>query len=375
MMEKRKTAVIIAAAGKGTRMGGGIPKQFMDISGIPMIIRTIGAFASAGCPDRIFVVVGKDQKEMFGELAERYGLKDKVIIAEGGARRQDSIYAGLKAAAGTGAEYVLIHDGARPFIHEETIDAVLAAVKEHGAAVAAVPVKDSMRRESGTVEREGLYAVQTPQGFKMDLIVDAYEKAEADGFEATDDAAVAEHAGISVKIVEGTYDNIKVTTKEDLPVEIRTGTGFDVHEFEEGRLLVLGGVIIPFDKGLAGHSDADVLLHAVMEALLGAAGAGDVGEHFPDTDDAYKDISSIKLLEKTNEIIRNEGYYPVNIDVKLIAQRPKIAPFKKIMEKNIAEALDMDISAVNVKGTTTEGLGFTGREEGIAAQAACTLSR
>ena len=374
-MEIRKTAVIIAAAGRGTRMGGGIPKQFMKISGIPMIIRTIGAFAEAGCSDRIFVVAGKDQIKETGKLLGSYGLSDSVSIVEGGARRQDSIYEGLKEAAKTDAEYVLIHDGARPFIHKETILAVLEAAEKHGAAVAAVPVKDSMRREEGSVEREGLYAVQTPQGFGMDLILSAYEKAEKEGFEATDDAAVAENAGAHVRIVEGTYDNIKVTTKEDVPMEIRAGTGFDVHGFTEGRPLVLGGVNIPYDKGLEGHSDADVLTHAVMDALLGAAAAGDIGKHFPDTDDSWKNISSMDLLEKTNEIIRAEGYTPSNIDVTLIAEQPKISPYTDQMEKNIAKVLGIEKEAVSVKGTTTEGLGFTGRGEGIAAQAVCTISK
>ena len=374
-METRKTAVIIAAAGKGTRMGGGIPKQFMKISGTPMIIRTIGAFADAGCSDRIFVVTGKDQMAAAGKLMEEYGLEDRVSLVAGGERRQDSIYEGLKQVAKTGAEYVLIHDGARPFIHKETILAVLEAAKEHGAAVAAVPVKDSMRREEGSVDREGLYAVQTPQGFRTDLILSAYEKAEREGFTATDDAAVAENAGAAVKIVEGTYDNIKVTTKEDVPMEMRIGTGFDVHEFTEGRPLVLGGVNILYDKGLAGHSDADVLIHAVMDALLGAAAAGDIGKHFPDTDDSWKDVSSVILLEKTNEILKAEGYKPSNIDVTLIAERPKISKYTGHMEENIARALDIDPSAVSVKATTTEGLGFTGRGEGIAAQAVCAINK
>ncbi len=374
-MEKRKTAVIIAAAGKGTRMGGGIPKQFMKISGIPMIIRTIGAFANAGCSDRIFVVAGKDQLDETAKLVGEYGLADRVSLVEGGARRQDSIYAGLKAAAETDAEYVLIHDGARPFIHRETILAVLDAAEKHGAAVAAVPVKDSMRRSSGAVDREGLYSVQTPQGFRMKLILFAYEKAEKEGFEATDDATVAENAGFGVEIVDGTYDNIKVTTKEDMPMEMRAGTGFDVHGFTEGRPLVLGGVTIPYDKGLEGHSDADVLTHAVMDALLGAASAGDIGKHFPDTEDSWKNVSSMIHPEKTKEIIKNEGYTPSNIDVTLIAERPKISAYTETMEENIAKVLGIDKSAVSVKATTTEGLGFTGRGEGIAAQAVCMINK
>ena len=374
-METRKTAVIIAAAGKGTRMGGGIPKQFMKISGIPMIIRTIGAFAEAGCSDRIFVVAGKDQTEAAGKLMEEYGLAENVTIVEGGERRQDSIYEGLTQVAGTDAEYVLIHDGARPFVHRETILAVLEAAVRHGAAVAAVPVKDSMRRVKGSVDREGLYAVQTPQGFRMDLILFAYEKAQKEGLEATDDATVAENAGFGVEIVDGTYDNIKVTTKEDMPMEMRVGTGFDVHGFTEGRPLVLGGVTIPYDKGLEGHSDADVLTHAVMDALLGAAAAGDIGKHFPDTDDSWKNVSSMALLEKTNEIIKAEGYKPSNIDVTLIAERPKISEYTEQMENNIAEVLGIDPAAVSVKGTTTEGLGFTGRGEGIAAQAVCSITK
>lgn len=217
--------------------------------------------------------------------------------------------------------------------------------------------------------------MQTPQGFDTAAIKAAYEAAYAEGFYGTDDAGIAERAGLEIRIVPGSYDNIKITTREDLSMETRVGTGYDVHRLEEGRKLILGGVDIPFERGLLGHSDADVLVHAIMDALLGAAALGDIGKLFPDTDDRYKGISSIELLKNVREAIENAGYSICNIDATLIAQKPRIAPYIEDMRTNIAAALSIEKDRVSVKATTTEKLGFTGRQEGMEAQAVCILNR
>jgi 2-C-methyl-D-erythritol 4-phosphate cytidylyltransferase/2-C-methyl-D-erythritol 2,4-cyclodiphosphate synthase len=217
--------------------------------------------------------------------------------------------------------------------------------------------------------------VQTPQGFDVALIREAYAAAEGEGFLGTDDGGLAERAGHPVTIVEGSYRNIKITTQEDLPMETRIGTGFDVHRLTEGRKLVLCGIEIPFEKGLLGHSDADVAVHALMDAMLGAAAMGDIGRHFPDTDDAYKGISSMILLQKVRELIEQEGFRLGNADITIMAQRPKLSPYIEKMRTNIAAVLGMDAGSINVKATTTEKLGFVGRQEGIAAEAVCTINR
>ena len=240
-------------------------------------------------------------------------------------------------------------------------------------------VKDSLRRSLGessrSVNREDYYAVQTPQGFKKSILIEAYDKAMRDGFTGTDDASLVERAGYEVEIVKGDYRNIKITTKEDLPMENRIGTGFDVHAFSEGRDLILGGVRIPFEKGLAGHSDADVLTHALMDALLGAAALGDIGRLFPDTDEDYRGISSMVLLKRVAGLIADNFFSIGNIDITLIAQRPKISPYTEEMRSSIAAVLGIDKSRISIKGTTTEKLGFVGREEGIAAEAVCLIYR
>jgi len=377
MFMDKKIAVIIAAAGEGARMGGPVPKQFLKIGGKAMFIKTAEAFRRNSHIDYIIIAANERYLSEYNTLLADSGIN--AILAAGGKKRQDSVAEGLKKLP-EDADYVLIHDAARPFITGELIDKTIASVIEKKAVVCAVPVKDTIRviKDGGgsfTPDRGEFYSAQTPQAFEKALILDAYEKAASEGFYGTDDAALAERAGYHVHIISGSYDNIKITTEGDLPVKIniRTGTGFDVHAFESGRRLVLGGVTIPFEKGLSGHSDADVLLHAVIDALLGAAGCGDIGRHFPDSDEKYKDISSLLLLEKTADIIKEKGFSVGNIDVTLIAEKPKIAPYAGGIKANIAKALGLSEERVNIKGKTTEGLGFVGREEGIAAQAACLL--
>lgn len=360
-------------------MGSSLPKQFLPIGGGTILEKAVKAFEDTYFVDDILVVTGQDFVPLCNRLCGGFSKVRKIIA--GGRERQDSVKNGLDFAEDG---YVLIHDGARPYITGEIIQRVMESTAKNGAAVAAVKAKDTVRqllgdgsrtRSSRTLDRSRLYNVQTPQGFETALIKEAFEKACGEGFYGTDDAVLVERLGHDVAIAEGSYENIKITTKEDLPVDMRAGTGFDVHRLAENRKLILCGVEIPFEKGLLGHSDADVALHALMDALLGAAALGDIGRHFPDTDDRYKGISSIRLLEEVKRILSEAGYTLNNADITIIAQRPKLLPYIEQMRKNIAEALNADISRISVKATTTERLGFAGREEGIAAEAVCTINR
>lgn len=375
MYGQEQVTAIIMAAGTGSRMGAAVPKQFLKIKGRTVLERAVLPFENNGFVDDILVVCGQDFVPLCKRLCSAFS-KVRAIIT-GGEQRQDSVRNAINALEIGADGYVLIHDGARPFVTDEIICRVLAGAADAGAAVCAVPVKDTVRRitEEGstTLDRSQLCNVQTPQGFKAAVIRDAFAAADSEGFVGTDDAGLAERAGYHVTLVEGSYDNIKITTREDMPVETRIGAGFDVHKMTDGRKMILCGVDIPFEKGLLGHSDADVALHALMDAMLGAAALGDIGSHFPDTDDTYKGISSMELLRQTAAIIDEAGYRLANADVTIIAQRPKIAPYIREMRENIAEALGVDIENISVKATTTEKLGFTGREEGIAAQAVCLL--
>lgn len=374
MYKDKKVTAIITAAGKGSRMGASLPKQFLKIGSKTILEKAILPFEKADFIDQIIVVSGAEFVEVCKGLCA--GITKLKAVVEGGKERQDSVNNALKLVEDG---YVLIHDGARPYITERVILNVLEDVSKVGAAVAAVPVKDTIRQQTEeggkTLKRSELYSVQTPQGFEVSLIKEAFRKAFEDGFYGTDDAGLVDRMGKEVAVSEGDYRNIKITTKEDMPVEVRVGTGFDVHRLVEGRKCIVCGVDIPFDRGLLGHSDADVALHALMDAMLGAAALGDIGKHFPDTDPKYKGISSIKLLEYVNQFIAEEGYTLGNCDVTIMAQKPKMLPYIGQMRENIAEALNIPIGAVNVKATTTEKLGFVGREEGIAAEAVCILNR
>lgn len=381
MYKNSKVAVIIAAAGRGRRVGGPVPKQYLKIGGEPVILKTLRVFSELEEIDHIFIVTNEDYIDKCREIVESGGVKKVEAIVCGESERQESVYNALQEVnrKRPGVEYVLIHDGARPYVNEETVLGVIKAAAENGAAAACVAMKDSVRKTFGdksiSVDRNDYFAVQTPQGFKKSYLIEAYDKALKEGYRGTDDASLVERAGYEVKVVDGDYQNIKITTREDLPVESRVGTGFDVHRFETGRNLILGGVKIPYENGLAGHSDADVLLHALMDALLGAAALGDIGVHFPDTDDRYKGISSLILLSKVRELL-NENFYSIgNVDITVIAQKPKISPYTEEMKSNISSVLKIEKNRINIKGTTTEKLGFTGRGEGIAAEAVCSIYR
>ena len=379
MYKNKKIAVIIAAAGIGRRMNADIPKQYLEIDGKPMLIKTALEFSKNENIDYIIVVTNPNYIAECEKLLQENSVD--ATLVNGGKERQDSVYEGIKRLP-EDAEFVFVHDAARPFVTQNLINETAHAVYEKQAVVCAVPVKDTIRMKTGenssvTTDRNLMFAVQTPQAFEKKLLMKAYEQAFSEKFYGTDDAVLVERAGYQVHIIEGSNDNIKITAKEDMPVseETRIGTGFDVHAFSENQKLILGGVEIPFEKGLLGHSDADVLVHAVIDALLGASGLGDIGKHFPDNDQKYKGVSSLLLLKEVASFVRAEGYSVGNIDATVIAEKPKIATYTDEMSKKIAEALNIHKGKVNIKGTTTEKLGFIGRGEGIAAQAVCTLTR
>ncbi|MDT8902729.1 2-C-methyl-D-erythritol 4-phosphate cytidylyltransferase [Anaeroselena agilis] len=380
---------VVAAAGSGRRMGKEMNKVFLPLAGRPILARSVAAVAA--CPEvaDLVVVVAPGEEEQAAALIAPLALAKPWRVVAGGAERQHSV-ANALAAMPDAADIILIHDGARPLVDAETISAAIAAAREHGAAGVAVPVKDTIKTvdESGCVaatpDRSTLWAIQTPQVFAASLLREAYALAAAAGVVATDDAALVERLGQKVRIVPGSYRNIKITTPEDMVMAqallgnetkatSRIGIGYDVHRLVAGRPLIIGGVDIPYEKGLEGHSDADVLLHAVKDALLGAAALGDIGRHFPDTDPAYKGASSVRLLAAVGEKLAAAGWRAANIDAVVIAEKPKLAPHIPAMNANIAAALGIDAGRVNVKATTTEGLGFTGRREGIAAQAVAAI--
>lgn len=379
MIENKRVYTVISAAGSGRRMGAPIPKQFIVNRGRTILEQTVERFAGNNMVDKVILVVSGSWREYCEKLFAFSGYKEKLIFTEGGAERQDSVYQALIAIEKDGADaddLVLIHDGVRPYASEALIETVCRKTLEAGAVVPAVSPKDTIRHETeGTLDRSMLWCVQTPQGFRKGLIMMAFQKAFEDGFYGTDDAGLVEYLGEKVAIVPGESTNIKITTPEDLTVENRIGTGFDVHQLVEGRKLILGGVEIPYEKGLLGHSDADVLVHALMDAMLGAAALGDIGKLFPDNDDRFKGISSMKLLEEVGRVLKEKGYTLGNADVTVICQRPKLAGYIDEMRRGIAQVLDVETDRISIKATTTEKLGFTGRGEGIAAEAVCILTK
>lgn len=362
---------IILAAGKGNRFGGDTPKQFQKINGKEMVELAISKFEENDKVDYIILVL--DEKDPnFDEMSAKYITELSKIrtVVPGGKERQDSVRNGLKYALNG---IVLIHDSARPFVTNEVIDRVIIEASKSGSAVPCVDPKDTIRTGETTLNRNELHLVQTPQGFKLDLLKDAYDKAYMEGFYGTDDASIFERFNSPCSIVEGDYENIKITTKDDMKEErtfsYRVGNGFDVHKLVPDRKLVLGGVEIPYELGLLGHSDADVALHALMDSLLGAAGLGDIGRHFPDTDDEYLGISSLELLKRTKDMLVKRGFEISNVDITIICEKPRISMYTDDMIERIAGTLEIHKDQVNVKGTTTEKLGFTGRGEGIASLA------
>lgn len=367
-------SAVILAAGSSTRMG--FDKLAFALGDGTVLGRSLRAFDACPLIGEIVVVTGRDDALARREAA---ACAKPVRLVPGGATRAESALAGVRAASGT---LVAIHDAARPFVSEEVITAAIEAAEQTGAAAPAVAVKDTVKvaaadgRVLNTPDRSTLFAVQTPQCFRRELYLRALDAVSEDKADlVTDDCSLFELAGLPVVLTPGDYANLKITTKEDLKGEstMRIGHGYDVHRLVEGRRLILGGVDIPYEKGLLGHSDADVLLHAISDALLGAAALGDIGKHFPDTDPRYEGADSLRLLQEVGNLVRQAGYTVGNVDATVLCQAPKLAPHIQTMRANIARALDVPVECISVKATTEEHLGFTGQGQGIAAHAVALL--
>lgn len=377
-----RAAAIVLAAGSGTRCGGDGNKMFIRIGGLTVLERTLSAFEQSGCFNHIALVYRACDRDETKDAAER-SLSLPFSLVEGGSERQFSVKNALDAVSGAGL--VAVHDGARCFISPEAIRRCVEKARETGAAAAGVNTRDTIKVTDGgliveTLDRSRLVNIQTPQVFRFDWLKKAHEAAAADGFIGTDECVLLERIGLPVSLVAAGSDNIKITTQEDVMLArllagetIRTGTGYDAHRLVTGRPLMLGGVAVPHTHGLSGHSDADVLLHAVMDALLGAAALGDIGAHFPCTEE-FRDASSMDLLARTRDLLAQKGFRVIHIDATLVLERPKIAPYIALMRGNIARALGIGADAVSVKATTTEGLGFEGRGEGASAMASATVA-
>ena len=410
----RDVGAVIVAAGRGLRMRArGLPlKQYRLLGGRPVFWWSLHLFEQVPSVGEIVLVLPPDDVEWVRErwLSDWPGVKPLALVA-GGASRQESVSRGRQALS-PACRWIAVHDGVRPLCTPELVERVIAGARETGAAIAALPLVHTLKQvnEAGevvqTLPRENLWIVQTPQVFRRDLL----EQAHADGAaldQVTDDAALLERMGVRVRVVPGEETNMKITYDGDLAVAqallgvvhprtldthraedasrrvqrvsgelpVRMGYGFDVHRLEPGYSLILGGVRIPYEKGLVGHSDADVLTHAVMDALLGAAGLGDIGRHFPDTDEAYRGADSMDLLQRVVALLAQRGWVVGQVHATVVAKRPKLAPYIPQMRARLAQRLGVSVEAVNVKATTSEGLGFTGRGEGIAAHAVATVIR
>ena len=411
MSNSEPVAVVIVAAGRSTRMAG-LDKQFAIAGQKPLLAHTVAVFERNPTISHIVLVLNESNLLRGRALAYQEGWQKVRYIVTGGARRQDSVWNGLQSLSDNPPKWVLIHDGARPFVDDNIIADGLIAVREYGACVVGVPVKDTIKLVKTdtllveqTPPRELLWAVQTPQFFDYALICETHRQAIRLQLDVTDDASLLEKLNRPVKIFQGTYTNIKVTTPDDLLLaqrlfaespaniaadtapshpnilkdnalpQMRIGQGYDVHRLVAGRPLILGGLHVPFEMGLDGHSDADVLTHAIINALLGAAGLGDIGRYFPPSDPTYKGISSLNMLAQVNQLLQASGWQIQNIDATVAAQRPKLGPHAAQMRQLLASQLGIAPDQVNLKATTTEKLGFVGREEGLEAQAIALLVR
>jgi 2-C-methyl-D-erythritol 4-phosphate cytidylyltransferase/2-C-methyl-D-erythritol 2,4-cyclodiphosphate synthase len=386
-----RVSAIIAAGGRGERLGGAVPKQLLRVGGRPILERSVAAFLAHPQVDEIIVALPLDMCE--APPSYLVGTVKPLRIVHGGARRQDSVLNAFRAASSS-SDIIVIHDAARPFVTADLIRRTIGAAVESGAALAALHARDTVKQTTaasggepvvaGTLPRDSIALAQTPQAFRRDVL----QAALAAGGDATDEATLAERAGYPVRIVDGDASNIKITTPGDLALADaiasmsdsqihagkpsrtgRAGIGYDLHRLVDGRPLILGGVTIPFDRGLAGHSDADAVCHAITDAVLGAAGAGDIGGHFPDTDPQWKGASSLELLRRAAAIVLALGTEVGNVDATVIAERPKLAPYIGAMRANIAAALGIAEDRVSLKGKTNEGVGELGRGEAIAVHA------
>lgn len=375
-----KVAALIVAAGRGQRAGAPLPKQYLDLNGETILRRSAKAFLDSGLVHVVQVVIHPDDRPLYEESASGLGLREPCA---GGASRQESVRLGLEALAAENPDLVLIHDAARPFVSATLIRAIVDGLSNNEAVIPGLAVTDTIKQVdggiiTGNIDRDSLRRAQTPQGFRYRTILDAH-RALADVTDLTDDAAVAERAGHAVHVVDGDERNIKVTTPEDIAALSAqamipcSGTGFDVHRLGQGDHVMLCGHRIPHSQGLIGHSDADVALHALVDAILGAIGAGDIGRHFPPSDPRWKGVPSRLFLEEAVRLVRAQGGRIANVDVTIICEAPKVTPHVASMTAVLAEILGIPARRINVKATTTEKLGFTGRGEGIAAQATASV--
>lgn len=378
-----KSQVIIVAAGSGLRVGGLLPKQYQELNGKPILAQTINCFSALAEIDKIIVVISKNHQKLFDSIILPL-LERNVELTYGGEYRQDSVYEGLKLISAN--DLALIHDGARPFINRKLIKTIIGQTKKYGAAAPGLKVTDSTwsvkdSQIVSTIDRSNLYKAQTPQGFYKKDIFSFYKHTVQKN---TDDVALAIKNGLKVKFVVGDEKNIKITTMKDLmnsnkkhinQSEFRTGIGYDVHAFEPGTELVLCGIKIPFEYSLLGHSDADVSMHAITDALYGAIGEGDIGTWFPPDSKEWKNMNSEVFLTHAKNLMFEKSFLISNIDCTIICEEPKIKPYAHKMKKNIAQILNIDVQQVSIKATTSESLGFVGRKEGIATQAVVTVKR
>ena len=380
-------SAIIAAGGRGVRMGGGRPKQLLSLGGTTILQRSVAAFDRCGRVDEIVLVVPVELAADSAVASTPDGTPMRVV--PGGVRRQDSVARGFDASS-PASEIIVVHDAARPLCSTELIIRTLEAASRYGAAIAALGAHDTVKQRAQddgrfvgrTLSRESIVLAQTPQAFQREVLAQAIALGRR-GVEATDEATLAERAGHRVAFVEGEPDNIKITTERDLTAARRllggatptgrVGVGYDLHRLVEGRPLVLGGIRIPHDRGLAGHSDADAVCHAVADAILGAAAAGDIGRHFPDTDPRWKGASSIDLLRAVVDLVRSSGFLVVNLDVVIVAEHPRIGPHTGRMREAVASAVGIAPEAVSLKGKTNEGVDAVGRGEAIATHAVAML--
>ena len=382
-MNGSKTALLIVAAGQGTRLGSGTPKQYLKVGGIPILRHAILRCRAHPAIESIRVVIDPDHRDLYDEAVAGIDLLPPV---EGGAERSQSVLKGLRALRDEAPDLVLVHDAARPFVDSAVIDRVLKALEQTPGAIPALPVPDTVKQAtglnsaiSGTVDRRTLYRAQTPQGFHYQTLLHAHETGPS---HATDDAALLEAHDLEVRLVEGTEFLFKITTEADLmraesimtaKMEPRVGTGFDVHRLTPGDIITLCGIDIAHNRTLIGHSDADVGLHAITDALLGAIADGDIGTHFPPGDSRWQGAASDQFLIHARDLVLNRGGRITHIDVTLICEQPKIGPLRPAMRQRIAEIMQLAENRISIKATTSERLGFTGRGEGIAAQAAATV--
>ena len=372
-----KSVALIVAAGRGHRFGGEMPKQYTQLDGAPVLRHTVMAFLSQPKIDHVRVVIHPDDMDLYEAATEGLGLKTPIF---GGEERQDSVRLGLQQIADDAPDFVLIHDGARPYISADVISRVLDALGSAAGAIPTLPLTDTIKRVIdgkivATEDRFELWRAQTPQGFRYSDILNAHLKLT--GQSLTDDAAICEAVGLTVVRVDGDDTNVKITTLSDIQAsdngeifkETRSGIGFDVHRFADGDHVVLCGVKIAHTHSLEGHSDADVALHALTDALLGAVGEDDIGHFFPPSDEQWRGVASDQFVSHAVKLIDSKGGRIVNVDITMMCEAPKVGPYRLLMRERVATILKISPSRVNVKATTTEKLGFTGRGEGIAAQA------